>query len=39
MTGALVCLAWPLIAAALYALRAAGRALYQAARTHTRSTR
>jgi hypothetical protein len=32
-------LAWPLIAAALYVLRSAGRALYQAARTHTRSTR
>jgi hypothetical protein len=31
-------LAWPLIAAALYALRSAGRALYHTARTH-RSTR
>jgi hypothetical protein len=31
-------LAWPAICGLLYALRAAGRALYQATRTHTRST-
>lgn len=43
MTGAdllaFTVLAWPLIAAILLALRSAGRALYQTARTHTRSTR
>jgi hypothetical protein len=30
-------LAWPLIAAALYVLRTAGRALYQATRTHRKA--